>query len=100
MLLQWEAGDKAVCELWQTMNSWVYEGFDVTYKRLGVDFDKIYYESETYLLGKELVLRNWFCKGWKKAFFIARKMAPSGATSPMKGWTKNCCCAPMVLLYI
>lgn len=58
MLLQWEAGDKAIRELWQTMNSWVYEGFDVTYKRLGVDFDKIYYESETYLLGKELVLNG------------------------------------------
>lgn len=58
MLLQWEASDKAVRELWQTMNSWVYEGFDVTYKRLGVNFDKIYYESETYLLGKELVLQG------------------------------------------
>lgn len=55
MLQQWEAGDEAVNQLWRTMNSWVYAGFDVTYKRLGVDFDHIYYESETYLLGKNLV---------------------------------------------
>jgi arginyl-tRNA synthetase len=55
MLQKWEAGDEAVTQLWKTMNSWVYAGFDVTYKRLGVDFDKIYHESETYLLGKDLV---------------------------------------------
>jgi arginyl-tRNA synthetase len=55
LLQQWEAGDPEAKELWHTMNGWVYEGFDQTYKRLGVDFDKIYYESETYLLGKELV---------------------------------------------
>ena len=55
MLLKWEQGDKATVELWKTMNGWVYEGFDVTYKKLGVDFDKIYYESETYLLGKAIV---------------------------------------------
>ncbi|MCH5227998.1 MAG: arginine--tRNA ligase [Muribaculaceae bacterium] len=56
MLRKWEAGDPEVRELWQTMNGWVYEGFDQTYKRLGVDFDKIYYESDTYLEGKDLVL--------------------------------------------
>ena len=56
MLRQWEAGDPEVRELWRTMNGWVYEGFDETYKRLGVDFDKIYYESDTYLEGKDLVL--------------------------------------------
>ncbi|MDE6771541.1 MAG: arginine--tRNA ligase, partial [Muribaculaceae bacterium] len=56
MLRKWEAGDPEVRELWKTMNGWVYEGFDETYKRLGVDFDKIYYESDTYLEGKDLVL--------------------------------------------
>ena len=55
MLRKWEAKDEEVYLLWQTMNGWVYEGFDVTYKALGVDFDKVYYESETYLLGKSLV---------------------------------------------
>ncbi len=62
MLRKWEAKDPAVYELWQTMNGWVYEGFDVTYKALGVDFDKVYYESETYLLGKSLV-QNGLDKG-------------------------------------
>jgi arginyl-tRNA synthetase len=55
MLRAWEAGDVEVKKLWETMNSWVYEGFDVTYKTLGVNFDKIYYESETYLIGKQKV---------------------------------------------
>lgn len=55
MLLKWEQGDKAVKELWETMNSWVYKGFDVTYKTLGVDFDKIYYESQTYITGKDII---------------------------------------------
>jgi len=55
MLRKWEAKDKKVIELWTMMNGWVYEGFDETYKKLGVDFDKVYYESNTYLLGKELV---------------------------------------------
>ncbi|MCX7551908.1 arginine--tRNA ligase [Xanthomarina sp. F2636L] len=55
MLIKWEAGDKETVALWETMNQWVYKGFDVTYKNLGVDFDKLYYESETYLLGKEFV---------------------------------------------
>ncbi|MDE6007883.1 MAG: arginine--tRNA ligase [Muribaculaceae bacterium] len=56
MLRQWEAGDPEGRELWKTMNGWVYEGFDETYKKMGVDFDKIYYESDTYLEGKDLVL--------------------------------------------
>ena len=55
MLLKWEANDTEVISLWKTMNSWVYEGFDVTYKMLGVDFDKLYYESNTYILGKEVI---------------------------------------------
>jgi arginyl-tRNA synthetase len=57
MLLKWEAGDKEVFDLWKTMNSWVYTGFDETYRKLGVDFDKIYYESDTYKIGKEIVLQ-------------------------------------------
>jgi len=56
MLLKWEAGDRETIELWKIMNSWVYTGFDETYTKLGVDFDKIYYESETYKLGKEIVV--------------------------------------------
>lgn len=56
MLLKWEAGDKEVVDLWKMMNKWVYAGFDETYRKLGVDFDRIYYESETYKLGKEIVL--------------------------------------------
>ena len=55
MLLKWEASDKEVVSLWKKMNQWVYDGFDVTYKRLGVDFDSYYYESQTYLLGKEFI---------------------------------------------
>lgn len=56
MLLKWEDGDDETVALWKMMNSWVYAGFDETYKLLGVDFDKIYYESETYLTGKEICL--------------------------------------------
>ncbi|REE08566.1 arginyl-tRNA synthetase [Winogradskyella pacifica] len=55
MLLKWEAGDEDVVALWKKMNQWVYDGFDVTYKNIGVDFDTYYYESNTYLLGKEFV---------------------------------------------
>lgn len=55
MLKKWEEGDPAVISLWKTMNSWVYAGFDVTYKKLGVNFDKFYYESDTYLLGKDII---------------------------------------------
>ncbi|TGV02090.1 arginine--tRNA ligase [Flavivirga rizhaonensis] len=55
MLLKWEAGDEETVALWKKMNGWVYEGFDITYKNLGVDFDTLYYESNTYLLGKEFV---------------------------------------------
>ena len=55
MLQQWEAGDDKVISLWKTMNSWVYAGFDETYKKLGVSFDKFYYESNTYLLGKDII---------------------------------------------
>lgn len=58
MLRKWEAGDKKIVELWRMMNEWVYAGFDETYRQMGVDFDKIYYESETYLEGKEKVLEG------------------------------------------
>ena len=68
MLRKWEAKDSDVMELWKTMNQWVYNGFDVTYKNLGVDFDKIYYESDTYLVGKETVL-----KGLEEGLFAKRE---------------------------
>ena len=55
MLIKWESGDKEVVELWKKMNGWVYEGFEETYKNLGVDFDSYYYESDTYLLGKKFI---------------------------------------------
>ncbi len=58
MLRKWENGDKEVRDLWQQMNEWVYEGFEQTYNRLGIHFDKIYYESETYLLGKDIVAQG------------------------------------------
>ena len=68
MLLKWEAGDKEVVALWSMMNSWVYAGFDETYKRMGVNFDKIYYESQTYLEGKGKVL-----EGLEKGVFYRRE---------------------------
>lgn len=58
MLRKWEQKDPETIELWKMMNSWVYEGFEVTYKKMGVDFEKLYYESDTYLLGKEEVMRG------------------------------------------
>ncbi len=67
MLRKWEAKDPEVYALWKTMNGWVYKGFDVTYKALGVDFDKVYYESQTYLLGKSLVE-----EGLQKGVFYRR----------------------------
>jgi arginyl-tRNA synthetase len=68
LLKKWEANDAATVELWKTMNRWVYSGFDVTYKRMGVDFEKLYYESQTYLLGKEEVL-----KGVEKGVFFRKE---------------------------
>jgi arginyl-tRNA synthetase len=58
MLRKWEQREPSILELWKTMNGWVYAGFDETYKKMGVDFDKLYYESDTYLLGKEEVLKG------------------------------------------
>lgn len=68
MLKKWEANDPATIQLWKTMNGWVYGGFDATYKRMGVDFEKLYYESQTYLLGKEEVL-----KGVEKGVFFKKE---------------------------
>lgn len=67
MLQKWEAGDKEVVSLWKKMNAWVYEGFEETYKNLGVDFDKLYFESQTYLLGKDFV-----AEGLKKGVFYQK----------------------------
>ncbi|MGE4539629.1 MAG: arginine--tRNA ligase [Bacteroidales bacterium] len=67
MLLQWENGEQETRKLWETMNNWVYSGFDLTYRRLGIDFDKIYYESETYLIGKQIVM-----EGLTKAVFFKK----------------------------
>ena len=58
MLRKWEAGDEEIIELWKKMNRWVYDGFESTYKKIGVNFDKIYYESDTYLIGKEYILKG------------------------------------------
>jgi len=68
MLLKWEAGDAEVINLWKKMNSWVYTGFNETYANLGVDFDKLYYESETYLLGKDMI-----ADGIEKGIFYRKK---------------------------
>ena len=68
MLRNWEAGDEKTVALWKTMNGWVYEGFDQTYKNLGVDFDTLYYESDTYLLGKEFV-----AEGLDKGVFFKKE---------------------------
>ena len=67
MLRQWEAKDPETVALWEMMNGWVYEGFDATYKRLGVSFDRMYYESQTYLLGKEIVM-----EGLRKGIFYQK----------------------------
>lgn len=68
MLVKWEAGDPEVRELWMMMNNWVYAGFDETYRKMGVSFDKIYYESNTYLEGKEKVM-----EGLEKGFFFKKE---------------------------
>src|SRR5690606_1831153 len=68
MLQKWEANDASVLKLWKTMNGWVYEGFASTYKKLGVDFDKYYYESNTYLLGKDIIL-----EGLEKGVFFKKE---------------------------
>lgn len=73
LLLKWEAGDTETIALWKQMNNWVYDGFDVTYNVLGVDFHKNYFESETYKLGKEIT-----DEGLQKNIFYKR---PDGAVA-------------------
>ena len=58
MLRKWEAGDEKVVSLWRTMNDWVLKGFDETYKMMGISFDKVYFESQTYKKGRDLVLKG------------------------------------------
>lgn len=73
MLQKWENGDTETVALWKMMNGWVYDGFEVTYKSIGVDFDSYYYESDTYLLGKDVVEQ-----GLAKEVFIKKKTAAFG----------------------
>ena len=96
MLRKWEAGDEEVRGLWKMMNGWVYAGFDETYRRLGVDFDKIYYESDTYLEGKDLVL------GGIEKGIVYRKDDGSvyGLTLRETVLTTSCCCVPTALPYM
>ncbi|WP_288956368.1 arginine--tRNA ligase, partial [uncultured Polaribacter sp.] len=68
MLRNWEAGDEKIVDLWEKMNQWVYDGFDITYKNMGVDFDNLYYESNTYLLGKDVV-----AQGLEKGVFYKKE---------------------------
>lgn len=76
--------------LWSTMNGWVYQGFDVTYQRMGVDFDKLYYESDTFLLGKDQVM-----DGLARGIFIKNRMEAFGSTCRRMDWMKNSCFVPM-----
>jgi len=73
MLMRWEGRDPEIYLLWNTMNGWVYEGFNATYDKMGVSFDKLYYESDTFVLGK-----MWCKKDFKKAFSSAKMMALFG----------------------
>ena len=77
------------------MNNWVYEGFDETYRKMGVGFDKIYYESNTYLEGKEKVM-----EGLEKGFFYKKEDGSVWADLTRKAWITNCCSVPMELQFI
>ena len=94
MLQKWEQNDPETIALWEKMNGWVYDGFEKTYERLGVDFDKYYYESQTYILGKQVVE-----EGLQKECSLKKKMAPFGWTFLMKDWIRSCFCAAMVPAY-
>ena len=86
MLVKWEAGDPEVRGLWEMMNNWVYAGFDETYKMMGVGFDKIYYESNTYLEGKEKVM-----EGLEKGFFFKeRRWFRMGGPDCRRIGSQNC----------
>lgn len=95
MLVKWEQGDKEVRDLWRKMNSWVYEGFDETYKALGVGFDKIYYESDTYLEGKEKV-----DEGLQKGIFYRRPDGSVWADLTKEGLDENSFSAPTERAFI
>lgn len=95
MLVKWENNDPEVRALWQKMNSWVYAGFDETYKMMGVSFDKIYYESNTYLEGKKKVE-----EGLRRVSSSARMTTLFGLTSPTRVSTRNSCSVLTVLLFI
>ena len=92
MLRRWEAKDPEVYSLWQTMNSWVYEGFDVTYKALGVDFDKIYYESQ------DIPARQGYRAAGSRQGHILPQGGQLGVDRPHgpTGWIRNCSCAATV----
>ena len=92
MLIKWEANDPEVRQLWRTMNGWVYAGFDETYKTLGVDFDKIYYESDTYTIGRDEVLR-----GVKEGIFQQESDGSVWANLEKEGLDKRSCSARTVL---
>lgn len=94
MPLKWEAKDPETVQLWKTMNSWVYKGFDATYKRMGVDFEKLYYESETYLLGKEEVL-----KGVEKGIFFKKEDGSVWVDLTADGLDQKYCCVRMELRF-
>jgi arginyl-tRNA synthetase len=91
MLRKWEADDQATKELWKRMNGWVYEGFDVTYRRLGVSFDRIYYESDTYHTGKSIIE-----EGLKRSVLKTKDDGSVGLISGTAGLMKNCYCVQMV----
>ena len=95
MLVRWEQNDPEVRALWKKMNDWVYAGFDETYKALGVAFDKIYYESETYLEGKKKVE-----EGLEKGLFFRKEDNSVWADLTNEGLDRNCCCAAMEPAFI
>jgi arginyl-tRNA synthetase len=84
MLAKWEASDPEVRNIWNTMNQWVYQGFEQTYNNLGIDFDKNYYESDTYTLGKKVL-----DEGLSRGVFSGRRMALFGWISQLKDWIRN-----------
>ena len=95
MLLKWESGDSDTVSLWEQMNKWVYSGFEITYKNLGVDFDNYYYESQTYLLGKSFI-----DEGLNSGFFTENLMAQFGVIYHKMVWMKKLFYEPTVLLFI
>lgn len=95
LLRKWEANDTETVNLWKMMNDWVYAGFDETYSQMGVTFDKIYYESQTYIPGKEEVLR-----GLSEGLFYQKRMVLYGLILLRMAWTTSCFCVLTVHLFI